>query len=67
MIWTWLRERTRQAFLSGISDALSELDGNGLDGIPAAVADLRQRLTPALPAPDADTEAAPRKARAAAK
>lgn len=58
---SWLRAAARDAVLAGVSDAAAELAGDGDDPAPALLA-LRQRLTPALPAPDqADAPARTRK------
>src|SRR5947209_3255828 len=54
MLWNYLREKVRESVLAGVSDALVELDGTGADGNADAVALLRARLTPALPAPSAE-------------
>jgi hypothetical protein len=56
LLWTWIRQKAREAFLSGIGDALAELDA-GEDTAPAVEA-LRQRLLPQLPAPPTPAEAA---------
>ena len=53
--WNWIRERSRQAVLAGVADAVQDLDGNGPADTADAVALLEARLQPALPAPlDAD-------------
>jgi hypothetical protein len=55
MIWNYLRSKVRESILAGVSDALVEIEGNGTTGSAAetgnALALLRARLTPALPAP----------------
>jgi hypothetical protein len=52
MFWNYLRNKVRDAVLAGVADAAQELDGTNGDGeMGQAVALLRARLTPALPAP----------------
>jgi hypothetical protein len=55
--WNWIRQRSREAVLAGFSDAVQDLDGNGPDGMADAVALLKARLQPALPAPEPIDEA----------
>jgi hypothetical protein len=54
MLWNFLRERVKQSVLAGVADALTELDGSADVGAADAVALLRARLSPALPAPAAE-------------
>ncbi len=49
VLWTWLRTRTRDAILAGVSDAVMALDGTD-DGTSDALAALTARLQ-ALPRP----------------
>jgi hypothetical protein len=52
MIWNYLRSKVRESILAGVSDALVEIEGSGTTGdTGSALALLRARLTPALPAP----------------
>ncbi len=57
-MWTYLRNRVRDAVLAGVNDAMIALDGD--DPAPA-LADLRARLAKALPGPTEDDEAPKRK------
>lgn len=47
--FTWLRQKTRDAVLAGISDAAEEVGAP--DDVSAPLAKLRERLTLRLPAP----------------
>ena len=51
MLFSWIRNRVRDAFLAGISDGVAELEQDGPKDTTSAIATLRVRLTPALPAP----------------
>ncbi len=55
MIWSYIRNRTREAFLAGLSDGLAEAEGNGTEGLAEAAALFRARLQ-ALPAPGNGTQ-----------
>jgi hypothetical protein len=53
MLFGWIRHQVRAAVLSGIADAVAEIDTGTDSGTADAVAALRQRLQ-ALPAPAPD-------------
>ena len=63
MLWGYIREKVRQAFLAGINDGLAELDGAAPDGIAGAAGQLRLRLEPALPPPAGEEGPAPARRR----
>ena len=51
MFWNWLRNKTKEAVLAGVNDALEHLAESGdLDTAPA-LQDLESRLRPRLAAP----------------
>jgi hypothetical protein len=59
--FTWLRHRTREAFLQGLADAVADVSQDGPPVPVAAIEALQERLTLALAAP-AQRETAGRKA-----
>lgn len=50
MFWTWLRDRVKQTVLAGISDAVTEINGDVADDAGEAVAALRLTWQPPEPA-----------------
>ena len=56
MLFSWLRNRVKNAFLSGIGDAIGEIENGDHPDTSTAIALLRARLQPALPAPAPEHE-----------
>ena len=52
MLFNWIRNRVRAAVLAGVADAAAEIDGDGSADLDNALAALRARVQPALPAPE---------------
>ncbi len=53
MFWNWIRDKAKTAVLAGLADAVQEMDGPDTQDPQEAIAFLRSRVQPALPAPEA--------------